>query len=157
MGAGVEIASCCDIRIAGESARFGAPIAKLGFPMAPRETELVMREAGALTARQLLLEAAVLGAQEMRERGFLSRVLADGLVADDALGTAARVAKLAPQAARLNKRTIRALSMCGSKKPHANHATNSVADEWRDAYAYASSAEHREGVTAFIDKRQPRF
>jgi enoyl-CoA hydratase/carnithine racemase len=157
MGAGVEMASCCDIRIAGESARFGAPIAKLGFPMAPRETELVMREAGALTARQLLLEAAVLGAQEMRERGFLSRVLADGLVADDALGTAARVAKLAPQAARLNKRTIRALSMCGSKKPHANHATNSVADEWRDAYAYASSAEHREGVTAFIDKRLPRF
>ena len=108
-------------------------------------------------AALLMAEAAVLGAQEMRERGFLSRVLADGLVADDALGTAARVAKLAPQAARLNKRTIRALSMCGSKKPHANHATNSVADEWRDAYAYASSAEHREGVTAFIDKRQPRF
>lgn len=157
MGAGVEIASCCDIRIAGESARFGAPIAKLGFPMAPRETELVMREAGALTARQLLLEAAVLGAQEMRERGFLSRVLADGLVAEDALGTATRVAKLAPQAARLNKRTIRALSMRGSEQPHTNHAIDSGADQWRDAYAYASSAEHREGVMAFIDKRQPRF
>ncbi|MEN9396980.1 MAG: hypothetical protein RLZ81_1510 [Pseudomonadota bacterium] len=157
MGAGVEIASCCDIRIAGESARFGAPIAKLGFPMAPRETELVMREAGALTARQLLLEAAVLGAQEMRERGFLSRVLADGLVAGDALGTATRVAKLAPQAARLNKRTIRALSMRSSESPHANDAIKTVAYGVHDAYAYASSAEHREGVTAFIDKRQPRF
>ncbi|MBA4262363.1 MAG: enoyl-CoA hydratase, partial [Comamonadaceae bacterium] len=43
MGAGVEIASCCDIRVAGQGARFGAPIAKLGFPMAPREAELVAR------------------------------------------------------------------------------------------------------------------
>ncbi|HET6827264.1 MAG TPA: enoyl-CoA hydratase/isomerase family protein, partial [Ramlibacter sp.] len=51
MGAGMEIASCCDIRVAGEGARFGAPIARLGFPMAPREAELVAREAGLATAR----------------------------------------------------------------------------------------------------------
>ena len=77
MGAGMEIASACDIRIAGASARFGAPIAKLGFPMAPREAQLVAQATGALTAREMLLEAAVLDAPLMLARGFLSRVVQD--------------------------------------------------------------------------------
>ena len=57
MGAGVEIASCCDIRVAGSGARFGAPIAKLGFPMAPREAQLVAGAVGDVAARQMLLSA----------------------------------------------------------------------------------------------------
>ena len=81
MGAGVEIASCCDIRIAGSAARFGAPIAKLGFPMAPREAQLVAGAVGEVVARQMLLEAATFSAPDMLARGFLSRVVADDMVA----------------------------------------------------------------------------
>ena len=143
MGAGMEIASCCDIRVAGESAKFGAPIAKLGFPMAPREAEVVARAAGELTAREMLLEAAVLSAAEMKSRGFLNRVVADGDVAGQSLASAQRVAALAPQAARLNKQALRAL------RP--------LADPPAGAYAYADSAEHREGIAAFLEKRQSRF
>lgn len=157
MGAGVEIASCCDIRIASQSARFGAPIAKLGFPMAPREAALVTRELGAMTARQMLLEAAVFTAAEMATRGFLSRVLVDHRVAHDVRDTATRAAGLAPQAARLNKQTLRALNAGYGYDPLSSSAINSVAEVLRAPYAYASSDEHREGVMAFIDKRQPRF
>lgn len=142
MGAGIEIASCCDIRVAGESAKFGAPIAKLGFPMAPREAEVVLRAAGELTARELLLEAAVLSAAEMKARGFLNRVVADSDVADHALASARRIAALSPQAARLNKRTLRALT--------AGALTH-------DAYGFADSDEHREGIGAFLEKRKPAF
>lgn len=143
MGAGVEMAACCDIRIAGESARFGAPIAKLGFPMAPREAALVAGVVGAATAREMLLEAAVLGAPEMKQRGFLNRLRPDAEVAAEAEATAQRIAALAPQAARLNKRTFRALAA----------ATPVPAD----AYTYANSAEHREGIDAFLQKRKPVF
>ena len=122
MGAGVEIASCCDIRVAGSGARFGAPIAKLGFPMAPREAQLVAGAVGDVTARQMLLEAATFSAADMLARGFLSRVVADDMVATDALGSAQRVAALAPQAARMNKQTFRAL-----KTPSARNSKAFVA------------------------------
>lgn len=146
MGAGVEIASACDIRVAGASARFGAPIAKLGFPMAPREAALVAHAAGQATAREMLLEAAVLDAAEMKARGFLQRVLDDADVADHAMQSALRIAQLAPRAARLNKQTLRAL------------ARGLGADALvSGAYAYAPSAEHREGIAAFNEKRKPNF
>ena len=138
MGAGLEIASCCDIRIAGETAKFGAPIAKLGFPMAPREAQVVARAAGELTAREMLLEAAVLPAAEMKSRGFLNRVTADADTAAQARASAQRIAALSPQAARLNKRTLRGVNADG-------------------AYRYADSAEHREGIAAFLEKRPTRF
>ncbi|SFU55194.1 Enoyl-CoA hydratase/carnithine racemase [Polaromonas sp. YR568] len=149
MGAGMEIASCCDIRVAGDTAKFGAPIAKLGFPMAPREAALVMRVAGELTAREMLLSAAVLGAAEMKQRGFLNQVVAAGDASAAAMEYMNRCATLAPGAARLNKQAFRALAPAGS--PQA--ATELIAG----AYRYAASPEHREGVTAFIEKRPPRF
>jgi tripartite-type tricarboxylate transporter receptor subunit TctC/enoyl-CoA hydratase/carnithine racemase len=77
MGAGIEIASCCDIRLAGASAKFGAPIAKLGFPMAPREAALVHRAIGDVLARDMLLAAGVHGAQRLYDAGFLLHVLPD--------------------------------------------------------------------------------
>jgi len=157
MGAGVEIACCCDIRIAAESARFGAPIAKLGFPMAPREAALVLREAGALAAREMLLQAAVLGATEMKARGFLNQVVADAAAAGAALASARHVTTLAPQAARLNKQTLRALNHAAALMGPSPSATGSVANLVRDAYRYADSAEHREGIAAFMQKRKPVF
>ena len=157
MGAGVEIASCCDIRIASAAARFGAPIARLGFPMAPREAQLVMREAGALTAREMLLEAAVLDAPLMLQRGFVTRVVDAGQCAAEALASARRIAALAPAAARMNKQTIRALNKPLATEGRSHDAMYSIADVVQDAYRYADSPEHREGIQAFVEKRKPDF
>lgn len=146
MGAGVEIASCCDIRIASEGARFGAPIARLGFPMAPREAQLVAAAMGELTAREMLLSAAVLGAVEMKSRGFLNRVVSEQDLMPALEGLLQGMRSLSPMAARLNKRTLR--SLAAGRSPASLAAT---------AYGYAGEREHREGVTAFLDKRPPVF
>ena len=157
MGAGLEIASCCDIRLASVSARFGAPIARLGFPMAPREAALVAREVGLATARQMLLEAAIFSAADMKTCGFLSRVLADDTLLAETQATAGRVAALAPQAARLNKQTLRVPISPLALVDTTHNATNSVASHADTTYAYADNAEHREGILAFLEKRNPRF
>ena len=149
MGAGVEIASCCDMRVATDSARFGAPIARLGFPMAPREAALVMRAVGELTAREMLLSAAVMDAAEMKQRGFLNQVLAADALDDAVQERIHRIEQLAPQAARLNKASFRALAHV----PPAQEAINLIAT----AYDYAASTEHREGIVAFMEKRPPAF
>ena len=146
MGAGVEIASCCDIRIAADNAKFGAPIAKLGFPMAPKEAALVAGQIGQLKARQMLLEAAVFGAADMLASGFLSRCQPAEALAAHVDETVQRMARLAPQAARLNKQTLRALA-----------AGDTAAPALAQPYAYADSAEHREGIAAFIAKRPAQF
>lgn len=165
MGAGVEIASCCDLRLASASARFGAPIARLGFPMAPREAALVAQAVGSTTARAMLLAAEVLDADHMLRCGFLTRTLADKDVADAAWAMSQRVAALAPQAARLNKQTLRTLVVPNSAFAPAGQAQAAIEDIANTVpplvggapYAYADSAEHREGIAAFLEKRLPRF
>ncbi len=149
MGAGVEIASCCDLRLATDTADFGAPIAKLGFPMAPREAQLVLRALGERTVREMLLTAAVLPADELLRRGFLNAVHAPEQMEAETKKRVDRMLRLGPQAARLNKQTLRALA------PSA--PAGALALLLTQAYAYAPSAEHREGIAAFVEKRPPNF
>jgi enoyl-CoA hydratase len=155
MGAGLEIASCCDIRIAGASSKFGAPIAKLGFPMAPKEAELVVNTVGESMAREILLEAAVFDAATIQQRGFLNRVVADSEVADSAMLSVNRILSLAPNAARLNKQTFRSLVVKNTSNMHLDGVLYAYDAMNNAAYTYANSAEHQEGVSAFIDKRKP--
>jgi enoyl-CoA hydratase/carnithine racemase len=141
MGAGVEIASCCDVRVAGHSAKFGAPIARLGFPMAPREAGLVSQALGSNVARAMLLAAEIYAADRLFSTGFLTRATTDADVYAQAFDMARRIAALAPEAARLNKQTLRASAFAPDTQ----------------TYSYADSPEHREGITAFLNKRTPEF
>lgn len=146
MGAGVEMACCCDVRLASNTARFGAPIGKLGFPMAPREAQLVASRLGDGPARGLLLGAQVLPAQRLLDSGFLWELCASDALPERTSAMARTISALGPEAASLNKRTLRDLE-----------AGRPMAEVLAAAYRYADSAEHREGVQAFLDKRSPLF
>ena len=141
VGGGLEIACACDLRIAGESARFGAPIMKLGFSMYPGEL------AGPAVAKEILLEGRLLNAAEAYAKGLLTRVVADAAVRAEAAATAARIAAGAPLVARWHKQWIVRLL---EDRPLTQ-------EEKRASFAFLDTQDYAEGLTAFLEKRPPRF
>lgn len=148
VGGGLEIASQCDFRIAADSARFGVPINKLGFPMAPDEMQGLLGLVGPAVTLEILLEGRVFDATEAHAKGLLTRVVADDAFSAEIDGLVQRLARAAPMAARINKETVRRLT----RGPHP--LTN---DEIDHLFRYAETMDHREGVTAFLEGRNPLF
>ncbi|MDR1463556.1 MAG: enoyl-CoA hydratase/isomerase family protein [Azoarcus sp.] len=147
IGGGLEIAGCCDIRIAGESAKFGAPINKLGFSMYPGEMAGLVALAGPAVVLEILLEGRILDAHEAFARGLLSRIVPDDVVFDEARASARRIAAGAPLVASWHKQWIARLM----------HDRPMSEEEKRSAFAFLDTEDYKEGMTAFFEKRRPQF
>jgi enoyl-CoA hydratase len=148
VGGGLEIACQCDLRIAGESARFGVPINRLGFPIAYDELTAVLPVAGRAVALEILIEGRVWGAQEAYAKGLVARVVPDANLADETRAAARRIAEGAPLVARWHKRFVRRLA----PQPPALTAA-----EIEQNFAYFNTEDYRIGYDAFINKKKPKF
>lgn len=148
VGGGLEIASQCDLRIAARSARFGVPINRLGFPMAPDEMRGLLALAGPAVTLEILLEGRVFDADEAYAKGLLTRVLDDDQLDDHMQGVVRRIVAGAPLAARINKETIRRLSSRSGPLDDT---------EINHFFRYAESQDHHEGVRAFLAGQTPVF
>ncbi|TAL89081.1 MAG: enoyl-CoA hydratase/isomerase family protein [Candidimonas sp.] len=147
VGGGLEIAALCDIRICGESSRFGAPIKNLGLVMAYPEMAPLVRLVGSAVALEILLEGRIFGASEAYAKGLVTRVVADELVADEAGAAAQRIADGAPLVARWHKKFARRLAD-PQPIPDADY------DECFDCF---DTEDFRIGYAAFLAKRKPGF
>jgi enoyl-CoA hydratase/carnithine racemase len=147
VGGGLEVALMCDLRICGAGSRFGIPINRLGLTMGYGELAGLLAVVGPAVALEILLEGRIFGAQEAYDKGLVQRVVADDQVEAEVHATAARIAAGAPLVARWHKQFIRRLAA----KPQLSDA------QWAEAYACFDSADFREGLAAFLDKRDPRF
>ena len=147
VGGGLEIASQCDLRICGESSRFGIPINKLGLVVGYGEMAALIELVGRATALEILLEGRVFGAAEAKEKGLVSRVFADDQVEAEARATAERIAAGAPLVARWHKKFARRLA---DPQP----LTEAERDE---GYACFDTEDYRIGFKAFLAKQKPQF
>ena len=146
-GGGLEIACCCDLRIAGQSARFGVPINRIGHAFAPPEMKPVLDLVGPALVLELLLEGRIFDADEARERGILTRVVADDDLESEVGTSADRIAAGAPLGARMTKKFVRRLL---TGKPLTE-------EELADSYTPCDSEDYAEGIRAFLAKEKPDF
>lgn len=106
LGSGIEIALCCDIRIASEEARLGMPEVGLGIIPAAGGTQTLPRAVGRGNALELLLTNRWIGAEEACRIGLVNRVVKRGALLSVAGKTAAKIAACHPNAVRYAKEAI---------------------------------------------------
>ncbi len=147
VGGGLEIAGLCDLRISGKSSRFGIPINRLGLVMAYPEIEVLISLVGRSVALEILLEGRVFGADEAKEMGLVSRVVADADVEKEALAAAGRIADGAPLVARWHKKFARRLAEPKPLTP----------EELDEGYACYGTEDFETGYKAFLAKTKPDF
>ena len=147
VGGGLEIAACCDLRVCGESSRFGAPINRIGLTMSHDELEPLVQLLGASRVLDLLLSGDLIDAEHALSIGLVNRIWPDSAVVEQGYGLAARIAAGAPLVNRWHKKFIRRLQ---DRAPLTE-------EERAEAHAAFETDDYREGRTAFLEKRDPHF
>jgi enoyl-CoA hydratase len=149
LGGGNELAMSCDMIVASETARFGQPEINLGVIPGAGGTQRLTRAVGKAIAMEMVLNNRTLTAAEALQYGLVNRVVPVERYLEEALGLAAEIAARAPLAVRLGKEAV-------------NHAFEStlaegLADERRAFYFLFASADQKEGMAAFTEKRKPEW
>jgi enoyl-CoA hydratase/carnithine racemase len=149
LGGGFELALCCDLVVASESAVFGLPEVSVGLVPGGGGTQLLQRRVGSSRAADLILTARHVGVDEAERLGLLNRRVALGTARTEARALAAEIAGHSPVALRNAKWALRHGASLDLPEALA------VEDQaWRRT---AFSADRAEGIAAFNDRRPPRW
>jgi enoyl-CoA hydratase/carnithine racemase len=148
IGAGLCLALACDLRFAGDRARFGAPFVKLGMAPGMAATYLLPDVVGPAAARDLLLTGRIVGADEALRLGLVSRTVPGADLLETALEAAGAIADSAPIATKLTTLALR-----------KGHASLEDCIQWEGLTQpiTLATADLQEGIRASHEKRAPDF
>jgi enoyl-CoA hydratase len=147
LGGGFEIALSCDMIVASDTARFGLPEITLGVFPGAGGTQRLVRAVGKALAMEMILNDRKLTAQEALHHGLVNRVVPVDDYLNDALKLAEEIASRAPLALRAAKQLI--------NHSHESFLTDGLAEEKQAFYNLFGTADQKEGMNAFIEKRAP--
>jgi enoyl-CoA hydratase len=149
LGGGCELAMTLDLVVAGEGARFGQPEINLGVIPGAGGTQRLTRAVGKSRAMEMILTGDPIDAREAHRLGLVARVVPGELLVEDTLALAAKIATKSPLALRLAKEAVNAA--------YEMSLTDALAHERRLFYLLFASEDQKEGMAAFLEKRDPDF
>jgi enoyl-CoA hydratase len=149
LGGGCELAIACDIRIAADHAKFGQPELGLGIIPGAGATQRLPRIVGAGHAKHLILTGEIIDARRALEIGLVSEVVPKETLSARAREIAARILRQGPLAARLAKLALNASS-------RVDLDSGLLIETLAQTICYESE-DKKEGTSAFLEKRKPKF
>ncbi len=149
LGGGCELAMMCDFIIAAENAKFGQPEIKIGIIPGAGGTQRLPRAIGKAKAMDLVLTGRMMDAQEAERAGLVSRVVPLEKMMDEALGAALMICGYGQLSVMAAKESL--------NRAFESGLTDGVMFERRIFHALFASADQKEGMDAFLNKRPPQF
>jgi enoyl-CoA hydratase len=149
LGGGCELAMACDLIVASETAVFGQPETGVGIIPGAGGTQRLTRAVGKALAMDVVLSGRRLSAREALQAGLVARVVAREAWLDEAKRVGHEIAAKAPVATRLAKEAV--------SRADEGSLSLGLDYERRALYLAFASADAREGLNAFLEKRRPHF
>jgi enoyl-CoA hydratase len=149
LGGGCELAMMCDFILAAETARFGQPEVKLGVSPGMGGSQRLTRAVGKAKAMEMCLTGRMIDAAEAERAGLVSRVVPADALVEEAVRTAETIAGMAPLAVIANKEMVNVAFETG--------LSAGVQFERRLFHGLFGTADQKEGMTAFVEKRSGRW
>ena len=149
LGGGCEVAMMCDITIAADNAKFGQPEITLGTIPGAGGTQRLTRAVGKAKAMEMILTGRMMDADEAERSGLVSRVVPLGELMADAIKTADTIAGMSRPIVSLAKESV--------NRAFETTLAEGVRFERRVFHSTFASDDQKEGMAAFIEKRQPNF
>lgn len=149
LGGGNELAMLCDMIVASETAQFGQPEIKIGVMPGAGGTQRLTRAVGKAVAMEMVLAGRMLSAKEALQYGLINRVVPIEVYLDEAKRLASQIAKMGPIALQLAKEAV--------NKAFDVPLQEGLLFERKNFYTLFSTDDQKEGMLAFVEKRDPEF
>ena len=149
LGGGCELAMMCDFIIAADTARFGQPEIKLGIIPGAGGTQRLPRAVGKSKAMDMVLTGRMVDATEAERAGLVSRVVAADQLMTEVLAAAELVCALSGPSVMMAKESV--------NRAFESGLSDGVSFERRLFHSLFATADQKEGMDAFVNKRKPRF
>lgn len=149
LGGGCELAMMCDFIIAADNARFGQPEIKLGIMPGAGGTQRLPRALGKAKAMDLVLTGRMMDALEAERAGLVSRVVPLDKLMDEALAAALMISDYSQMATMAAKESV--------NRAFEGTLSDGIMFERRQFHALFATADQKEGMDAFLNKRKANF